>query len=58
MDRRRLTAAEAENISGITDIRYESQFLPDLQVLALSDAYENLSADIVRTVADIEDVMK
>lgn len=45
---RRLTAAEAENISGIFDIRFESQFLPDLQTLALSGNYENLYLDLFR----------
>lgn len=49
---RRLTAAEAENVSGITDIRCESQFLQDLQGLALSDAYENLYLDLFRYSKD------
>ena len=49
---RRLTSAEAEDISGISDIRPESQFLPDLQTLALSGAYENLYLDLFRYSPD------
>lgn len=49
---RRLTAAEAEDISGISDIRPESQFLPDLQALSLSGAYENLYLDLFRYSPD------
>lgn len=49
---RRLTSAEAEDISGISDIRPESQFLPDLQALALSGAYENLYLDLFRYSPD------
>ena len=49
---RRLTAAEAEDISGISDIRSESQFLPDLQALSLSGAYENLYLDLFRYSPD------
>lgn len=45
---RRLTIAEAERISGISDIRPESQFLNDLQALALSGVYENLYLDLFR----------
>lgn len=49
---RRLTSAEAEDISGISDTRPESQFLPDLQALALSGAYENLYLDLFRYSPD------
>lgn len=49
---RRLTSAEAEDISGISDIRPESQFLPDLQALSLSGAYENLYLDLFRYSPD------
>lgn len=45
---RRLTKAEAEDISGIRDIRLSSQLLPDLQALALSGGYESLYLDLFR----------
>ena len=49
---RRLTAGEAEDISGISDIRPEPRFLPDLQALAVSGGYENLYLDLFRYSAD------
>lgn len=49
---RRLTDTEAEDISGITDIRCECQFLQDMQELALSNAYENLYLDLFRYAED------
>ena len=49
---RRLTKAETEDISGISDIRFESQFLSDLQKLALSGDYENLYLDLFRYSPD------
>lgn len=49
---RRLTAGEAEDISGISDIRPEPRFLPDLQALAVAGGYENLYLDLFRYSAD------
>ncbi|MGN1000040.1 MAG: aminopeptidase P N-terminal domain-containing protein [Faecousia sp.] len=49
---RRLTRAEAEDISGVCDIRSEAQFLSDLKALALSGAYENLYLDLFRYAPD------
>lgn len=49
---RRLTNVEAEDISGISDIRYESQLLLDLKTLALSGAYEYLYLDLFRYSPD------
>ena len=49
---RRLTAGEAEDISGISDIRPEPRFLSDLQALAVSGGYENLYLDLFRYSAD------
>ena len=49
---RRLTGVEAEDISGVSDIRYQTQFLPDLKALALSGAYENLYLDLFRYSSD------
>lgn len=49
---RRLTGLEAEEISGVSDIRYQPQFLPDLKLLALSGAYENLYLDLYRYSPD------
>ena len=49
---RRLTRAEAETISGICDIRFTPQFLPDLQKLALSGGYQNLYLDLFRYSPD------
>ena len=49
---RRVTRAEAEDISGICDIRFQAQFLPDLQALALSGGYENLYLDLFRCSPD------
>ena len=49
---RRLTAGEAEDISGISDIRPQPRFLPDLQALAISGGYENLYLDLFRYSAD------
>lgn len=43
---RRLTAAEASEISGVCDVRPESRFLPDLQAMAVSGGYENLYLDL------------
>lgn len=48
---KRLTAAEASERSGVSDIRPESRFLPDLQALAVSGAYENLYLDLFRCSA-------
>ena len=52
---RRLTPAEAEEISGISDIRFEAQLLPDLQALALSGTYDNLYLDLFRYAPDDPD---
>ncbi len=49
---RRLTAQEASEISGVSDIRSESRFLTDLQALAISGSYENLYLDLFRYSAD------
>ena len=49
---RRLTAREASDISGISDIRPESRFLPDLQALAVSGGYEALYLDLFRYAPD------
>lgn len=49
---RRLTAQEASEISGVSDIRSESRFLADLQALAISGSYENLYLDLFRYSAD------
>ncbi|MGN0334433.1 MAG: aminopeptidase P N-terminal domain-containing protein [Lachnospiraceae bacterium] len=48
----RLTAQEASEISGVSQIRSESQFLTDLQALAISGSYENLYLDLFRYSAD------
>ena len=45
---RRLKPAEAEHISGISDIRTEGNFLPDLQRLAISGAYGAMYLDLYR----------
>ena len=49
---RRLTAGEASDISGVSDIRPENRFLPDLQALAVSGGYENLYLDLFRYSSD------
>lgn len=49
---RRITAAEASDLSGVSDIRPEPRFLPDLQALAISGAYEFLYLDLFRYSAD------
>ena len=43
---RRLKPAEAESISGISDIRYETEFMSDLDTLIQSDAYGDLYLDL------------
>ena len=45
---RRLKPTEAENISGITDIRYVQQFEEDFKRLASSGNYENIYLDLYR----------
>lgn len=45
---KRLTAAEAADISGVSDIRTEDQSIPDLQALAISGGYEDLYLDLFR----------
>ena len=52
---RRLTAAQASDISGVADIRPEDWFLPELKALALSGSYENLYLDLFRYSADDPD---
>ena len=49
---RRLTAGDASDISGVSDIRPENRFLPDLKALAVSGGYENLYLDLFRYSAD------
>ena len=49
---RRLKGKEAEEISGLCDIRFQAQFLPDLQALALSGGYESLYLDLFRYSPD------
>ena len=45
---RRLKPAEAENISGISDIRYVQQFEEDFKQLAHSDNYDSIYLDLYR----------
>ena len=45
---RRLKPAEAEDISGITDIRFVTEFEADFKALANSGAYEALYLDLFR----------
>lgn len=45
---RRLKPSEAEDISGVSDIRFEQNFTADFNALAVCGGYENLYLDIFR----------
>ena len=49
---RRLTAEQAAELSGVTDIRPEGRLLPDLQAMAICGRYENIYLDLFRYSAD------
>ena len=49
---RRLTAEQAAELSGVTDIRPEGRLLPDLQAMAICGRYENIYLDLFRYSSD------